>query len=247
LRYNFDLDIELLRSPSGEQVFGVYISSAPQIVRLVIGFSRGQLASQQNDAVTIRIVFMFHQTSQKIVDIIMRALRQLPNNQEWQQLPYEYTKHLRVDPVVLLSCESGMDKGFQPGPEPAGQRQLSLRRYAAQATKMRKAAGEAFITPMAPPPTDPLTFYDPGVMTFSTGDADTGGIELNPFGCRFRKLPGRFRDDGSWDYDPTPPGQDPDSFHSGTPASGTVHIDHVNQGSSTSQPIPAGQSFSIIP
>jgi hypothetical protein len=217
------------------------------MVRAIIDFSAAQLSRQQNDVATIRVIFMFHQTSNSVVDVIMRALRQLPQNAEWVQLPFQHTKHLRVDPVILLSCESGMDKGFNVGPHPLSPRQLAMQKYAEQAAKMRTAAGKAFITPMAPPPAQPQGYYDPAVMTFSTGNGETGGVELSPFGCQFRQLPGRFRDDGSWQYDPVPAGQDSDAFHSGTPTGGTVHIDHVNQGSSTTQPVPAGQPIVLIP
>ncbi len=247
LRYKFDLNIELLRSPSGEKVFGVYISSAAQIVRMIIAFADGQLSAQQDDLVTIRIVSMFHQTSNGTVKKILRALSQLPRNREWRRLPFKHNKHLKIDPVVLLSCESATDRSFQTGPNPPSRRELAKRRYSTQASVMRTKAGQAFVTPMAPPPTDPQGWYDPSIITFTTGNVDTGGIELNPFVCRFRSLPGAFRDNGSWTYDPTPAGQGDEQFRQGTPTGGTVHVDHVNQDSSSTQTIPSGQPFQIIP
>lgn len=249
LRYKFDLDIEILRSPAGEQVWGVYIGSANQVKRTIIDFANGRLARELSDIITIRIVFLFHQTHEPTVSTLMRAFRTLPNDPQWRNLPFLHNKHLRIDPVVLLSCESGNDKGFQPGPNPPSAREISRRKYAAQASNMRLAAGKAFVTPMAPPPTQPPGAYDPGIITFTTGNGDTGGIELNPFSCRLRALPGDFQPDGSWNYDEAgrPPGMSQEEYHQGTPTGGTIHTDHVNQGSSSQVAVPAGQGIQVIP
>lgn len=228
-------------------MYAVYIGSAARMVRAIVRFADTELRNQLEDRVTLRVVFMFHQTHLKTVKVILRAMRQLPNEPRWRALPFVHVKHLQVTPVVLLSCESGMDKTFQPGPDPPTRREQALRRYALQARAMRVAIGAGLLTPMAPPPGQPPRYYDPEVITFSTGDSDTGGIVLDPFQARFKRLPGRFREDGSWSYDPTPPGQDQDAFRAGEDTAGTAYSDFVHQGSSDSNDVPEGAAMPIIP
>ncbi len=247
VRLSYGIDMEVLRSPTGKTVYAVYISSAPRIVRTIVRFADTELSRQQADAVTIRIVFMFHQTNGPVVRTIMKALRHLPKDPGWRRLPFVHNKHLIANPVALLSCESGMDKTFRPTPGRPTPRELALRRYANQARGMRMAAGKAFVTPMSPPPTRPPRWYDPPIWTFSTGDADTGGMLMDPFKARFRKLPGSFRPNGEWSYDPTPAGQDKGRFRMGQPTPGTVYVDTVHQGASTSNPVPADGWVPVIP
>lgn len=247
LKYGFNLNIEILKSPSGERVYGFYISTANQVKKNIVAFAKGQLASQQADVVKMRVIFMFHQTASKVVRTINRALRQLPNDRDWRLAPFRAGKHLQVEVVTLLSCESGIDKTFQPGPNPPTVVEMVRRGYAEQAATMRTLAGKGFATPMAPPPTNPQGWYDPAIVTFSTGDMDKGGVELNPFGFKFKLLPGSFRSDGTWGFDPHPSGRAlTPAEQSGSDSAGTIYTDYVNQGTSTSAPLAAGASVSLI-
>lgn len=236
-RLRYRLEIEEI--DPDRRTGGALASSGPRTVRQIVSFADGLLASQNDDVVSFSVVFMFHQTSQATVRRIGRALLLLRSDPEWRALPFKHTKHLRVHQVVLLSCESATDL-VAPNPVPP-----ALQEYVEQARSMREAADRAFTTPQAPPPNTPPTWYRPLVATFSTGNAETGGVVMNPFATEFRALPGRFGPGGSWQWDPTPAGQAQEAFRCGTPVPGRMYV-HQAGALVQEVPFPAGTSINLM-
>jgi YD repeat-containing protein len=184
-------------------------------------------------AAEITIFFIFHQTSAPAVRAIMNALNLLAPD-VLDQLAVKHKKDLSVPTVVILSCESGTDK-VAPTPVPA-----DLQRWVDQARNMREACNRAFsingVTVGA--------IFEPRVVTFSTGDAVTGGVTLNPWGPEFKKLHGHFNPDGTWSYDLDANGQ---PIKTEDPSAGTVYVDSAHGGSTTSAAT-AGQALpSMVP
>lgn len=178
-------------------------------------------------AADMRVIFIFHQTSRETVNGIMRALRMLTPD-VLDSLAQQAGKTLTVGNVVLLSCESGTDKAV-PNPVPP-----ELVPWVDQAHNMRVAALQAFTVGQALPL----------VITFSTGNAVTGAITLNPFAAEFRALRGHFNPDGTWDYDLDANGQ-PD--HTQTPSTGNLYADTGQPGGESTQAIPAGVQVNLMP
>jgi hypothetical protein len=79
----------------------------------------------------------------------------------------------------------------------------------------------------------------PHVVTYTTGDPQTGGITLNPFAVSFRELDGHFNPDGSWEYN-NPDSPDPDGEASG----GTIH--QVHNGQENTQQLGPGAHINIM-
>lgn len=234
-RLTHTLQVEELGSGTlaGKFTGGLLLGSAPRIARAIVGFADKVMTNTAEDVVAIQVIYMFHQSSGKAVRTIMRSMRRVRSDPDWQRLPFKHNKHLSVSAVVLLSCESATDK-VAPNPVPP-----HLQRFVTQARLMRSVAGRSFQTPRSPPPITPPGIYDPQVITFSTGNAETGGVVLNPFNVQFRELAGHFDANGGWVWD------DPNN-HSGVPTSGTMYSDFVGSGSSSTTDVPSGQGANLM-
>lgn len=181
-------------------------------------------------AAEMQVMFVFHQTSSKAVRGIMGALQMLAPD-VLDALAASNNKDLIVPQVVLLSCESGMDK-TTPNPVPPG-----WQKWVDQARNMREACFQAFTIRSPTSNAD----YPPRVITFSTGDPETGGVGLHPWQARFFALHGSFAADGNWDYDLDANG-DPD--HSMDPSGGTVFADlPPGAGAATTHDIASGAAI----
>jgi len=167
----------------------------------------------------MRVEFIFHQTSQAAVRSIMGAL-QLLTPDALDGLAQSFGKDLHVRDVVLFSCESATDK-TAPVPTPA-----ALLPWVNQARAMRQACFKAFSIRRVNGGGE----FQPDVITFSTGNAVTGGIVLDPWNASFVSLRGHFNANGGWDYELDANGQ-PDK--TATPTNGTVYYDRPDGSSAT--------------
>lgn len=227
-----DPEIEQIFKPLIDRGAAAGISTANGYVRLFRMLSAGSPKGESYDALPIFsaifstadhalqnserradlvVMFVFHQTSRAAVRSIMGALKLLTPD-ALDGLAASYSKDLSVSPVVLLSCESGCDKAVTPPVPPL------LQPWVNQARDMRSACFEAFRIRRVSGPGE----FVPQVVTFSTGNAETGGITLDPWRAQFMSLNGHFTADGGWDYNTDASGQ-PD--HTKTPTGGTVHVD----------------------
>lgn len=197
----------------------------------IAGFANNLLGSLPLDLVTFQVVFIFHQITGDGVKGVMDTIRMVRDTRILPSLTQKHRKRLDVAIVNLLSCESATDKSAVSPVEPV------LQPLVDQAQRMRALACKAFIIPKSPPP-EPGD-YHPRVVTYTTGDPETGGIVLNPFVVSFRRLPGHFNDQGVWVYD-NPNGTD----HAGVPTGGTIHTSF--EGKETSQDIGAGHCINIM-
>jgi hypothetical protein len=88
---------------------------------------------------------------------------------------------LRVQRVILLSCESGIE--MNP-------RDVALYpSFVRQSHNLRISSAAAFRLEKTPPPSTPPEFWDPFIYTFSTGDFLTGGTKLHPNRVSFVTCP----------------------------------------------------------
>lgn len=181
----------------------------------------------------MNVIFIFHQTSRAAVNAIRGALRQLlPDLLD--SMAAKAGKDLWVKQVSLLSCESAADKVVAPPLPPV------MRPWVAQAVEMRTMALQAFSIRKVSGPGE----FIPVVVTFSTGNVETGGVVLNPFAVEFRSLRGHFNPDGTWDYDLDANGQ-PDETQD--PSGGTVYTDTGQPGGAATQPLNPGQVIGLMP
>jgi hypothetical protein len=225
LRYRLAI-LHLSPSSVKKTYGGFLLGSAAQIVRSITLFADALAFSWPDDIVEFQVIFIYHQTSQKVIRKIERALRGLPTYRLWRQIPFKRIKHIRVPCVWMLSCESATDQVTQDA---------RILRYIGQASLLRSLAQEAFITPQAPPPTKPPSVYHPTVVTFSTGDPVTGGLVLNPEKVKFKELPYRLVQKGyygktgfpKWDLELIPydknSGMTKEQWKEGKPVKGTLY------------------------
>jgi len=181
----------------------------------------------------MRVIFMFHQTNKSTVDAIMAALDMLGAD-ILDSMAQAAQKDLKVRDCILLSCESASDK-TAPNPVPD-----KMKKWVNQARDMRTKAIKAFTVKKVSGPGE----YYPQIVTFSTGNPETGGVVLNPWKTAFIRLNGHFTPGGGWEYDTDANGQ-PDKTQ--TPSSGKIYIDTGQPGGSGVQPFPAGQGPSFMP
>ena len=173
------------------------------------------------------VMFIFHQTSKPAVRSIMGALRLLTPD-ALDGLAAARNTDLSVPQVVLLSCESAADKVVTAPVPPV------LQPWVDQARNMRNACFRGFRIRKVQGPGE----YLPVVVTFSTGNAVTGGIVLDPWNAKFISLNGAFTPDGDWEYNTGANGQ-PDKTQ--TPSGGMVHGDKPGATPSTTT-VPVGQA-----
>ena len=215
-------------SPKGP-VFG----DAYEIYKPIVTFCEATLAAVQDDVVEVQVIFMFHQTNKTVADNIINGCHLIEWTHRLQELADDANKHLKVVNVVMLSCESGAD-AVVPPPYRNG-----LRAAIAQARNMRNVAKAAFKTKIAPPYPSQGTYF-PTIVTYSTGDADRGGVVLDPFHVSFTDLDGSFDETGNWHWN------DPDNHDSdGVPTGGTIHSDNEGTGPTTETKA-AGQQVNIM-
>jgi hypothetical protein len=176
----------------------------------------------------MHVMFIFHQTSLPAVKSIMGALALLTPD-ALDDLARSLGKDLHVEQVVLLSCESGVDK-VVPLPVPP-----ELDRWVRQAGDMRAACFRAFTIKRV----HGAGQLFPTVVTFSTGNAVTGGVVLDPWNSRFVALHGHFDANGDWEYDRNPDGS---ANKSTDESAGTVYADSPGSAPSATA-IPAGQAI----
>jgi len=167
----------------------------------------------------MRVEFIFHQTSHAAVSAIMGALKLLTPD-ALDGLAQAAGQDFSVRDVVLLSCESGTDKTVAAPAPP------QFLPWVNQARDMREACFEAFTIRRV----NGGGQFVPDVITFSTGNPETGGIVLDPWNAKFVSLRGHFNANGGWDYDLDANGQ-PDK--SATPSGGTVYYDRPNGNTAT--------------
>lgn len=212
---------------------GMVYGDAQEIYEAVRVFADTVLAAAAREAM-MQLVLIFHQSSRVVVDHLGNGMKLVEWTRILKQLSDRHKKPLLVKQVVLLSCETAIDKVVHPP--------LSrvIQFYADQAAEMRRRAATAFRTLNAPPyPSQ--GFHGPAIVTFSTGNADRGGLVLDPFAVQFRDLAGRFDDNGAWTWDdPRYPDRD------GVETAGTVYVDDPETGETTSAEVPAGGCYRVL-
>lgn len=247
LRYKLAI-LHLSQHPVKKTYGGLLLGSAARIVRSITLFADALASWWPDDMVEFQVIFIYHQTSRKVIRKIEKALRWLPGYQPWQQIPFRRVKHIRVSCVWMLSCESAADQVTQDA---------RLFRYIAEASVLRSRAQKAFITPQAPPPTNPPSVYHPIVVTFSTGDPVTGGLVLDPEAVQFLKLryqlvqKGYYGKTGTpkWDIEPIPynknSGMTKEEWKKGGPVKGTLYK-HKKGEPTRKEVIDKGKTINIL-
>lgn len=221
----YQLKVHLIGSPAATAALGgaagalgaAYLSSANRIQRTIVEFARAiSQPPVTSDVVAFQIIFLFHQTSADTARAITKALITLPQDTQWKDLPVRQRVAIRVQRAWMLSCESATDQvNHDPG----------MQRYIRQSLDMRLAAATGLTTEKTPPPTNPPEYWLPFVYTFSTGDAFSGGLVVDPHRVSFRKLPYEANPAGGFRHIPKPAG-DPRSdaeYEMGEPTSGKVY------------------------
>lgn len=213
----------------------VALQSASRVHRAIYSFAEYCLANDRlADEVRMQILFLFHRSHRRHVRSLVKAIRLLNNDARWRDLPDRHRRALNARRIVLMSCESGIEMN------PADAQRY--RSFANQFHDLRIASAVAFRLERKPPPSQPPSFWEPFIYTFSTGDFVHGGTVLHPNRVSFvhsthQAVQGR----GDDEHVGTIPGQQ----HVTTPAAGKVHkYEGANYAGSLD--VPAGGTWNAV-